>query len=38
MTFGTKIILFLILLHLIIGFGFIIKLMLPGKKTDEKKK
>jgi hypothetical protein len=38
MTFGTKIILFLILLHLIVGFGFIIKLMLPGKKIDEKKK
>jgi hypothetical protein len=38
MTFGTKIILFVILLHLIIGFGFIIKLMLPSKKTDEKNK
>jgi hypothetical protein len=38
MTFGTKLILFIILLHLIIGFGFIIKLMLPSKKIDDKEK
>jgi hypothetical protein len=37
MAIGTKIILFLILLHLIIGFGFIIKLMLPGRKPDKNK-
>jgi len=37
MTIGTKIILFLILLHLIVGFGFIVKLMLPVKKGNDKK-
>jgi hypothetical protein len=37
MAFGTKIILFLILLHLIVGFGFIVKLMLPSKKANKKK-
>jgi hypothetical protein len=36
MPFGTKIVLILILLHLIIGFGFFIKLMLHGKKTGKK--
>ena len=36
MAIGTIIVLILILLHLIIGFGFIVKLMLPGKKHEKK--
>ncbi len=36
MGLGTKIILIIILLHLIVGFGFIIKLTLPKKENRDK--
>lgn len=38
MTLGTKIILLIILLHLIVGFGFIFSLFFPKKekKKDQK--
>jgi Tfp pilus assembly protein PilO len=35
MTLGTKIVLILILVHLIIGFGYMVYLMMPKKKNDE---
>jgi hypothetical protein len=36
MPVGTKIIIALIILHLIIGFGFIIRLLGPPKKENKK--